>query len=222
MQCPSDEPTIMLYANPGGGDTGGDYKGNYGINWGSYNWQNQKAPAGGFPNMPNVGGAGPFELNHTSDPNKAIPITIEPRHVTDGLSNTFFSLEMLTTPSLSEAELDRRARLWTPAASTHQISTRLAPNSRPCVGSAMLGNNPDDATGCGADVGACYNRPEMGIPCLESTTGTAFTLGARSHHPGGVHVAMCDASARFVSDDVALVAWRSMSSREGEETVSIE
>jgi hypothetical protein len=221
MQCPSDEATIMVYANPGGGDPGGDYKGNYGINWGSYKWQNQKAPTpNGFPNMPNVGGAGPFELDHTLETNRAVPLTIEPRHVTDGMSTTYFSLEMLTTPSPSEEELDRRARLWTPAASTHQISTLLVPNSRSCGGSGMMGNNPDDATGCGPDVGACINRPEMGIPCQPSTTGTAFTLGARSHHPGGVHVAMCDASARFMKEDVALIVWRSQASRAGEEAVS--
>jgi hypothetical protein len=170
--------------------------------------------------MPNVGGAGPFELDHTSIATKAVPLTIEPKHITDGLSSTYFSLEMLTTPSPNDVELDRRARLWTPAASTHQISTLLTPNSQTCGGAGP--GSPDDATGCGPDVGACFHRPEMGIPCQESSTGTAFTLGARSHHPGGVHVAMCDASARFMRDDVALIAWRSMASRAGEESATAE
>jgi hypothetical protein len=168
--------------------------------------------------MPNVGGAGPFELDDDGN-----GMSIGPKHITDGTSNTFFSLEMLTTPSPSQPELDRRARLWTPAASTHQISTLLAPNSRPCGGGGMLGNNSaTNETGCGADVGACFNRPEMGIPCEESTDTPTFTLGARSHHPGGVHVAMCDASARYLREDVALIAWRSMASRAGEETTTAE
>jgi prepilin-type N-terminal cleavage/methylation domain-containing protein len=223
LQCPSDEAQLVTYANPGGGDTGGDWKGNYGINWGSYKLENQKAPLpNGFPGMPSVGGPGPFELDADG---KGMKIAM--KHLTDGTSNTFLSLEMLQTPSgTSASDLDRRARLWTPAASTHQISTLLSPNSRSCGGSAMLGDNPNDELGCGPDVGMCVNRPEMGIPCQRRDDGggaaNAFTLGARSHHPSGVHVTMCDASARFMRDDVTLLAWRSMASRAGDEATAAE
>ncbi|HEX6962608.1 MAG TPA: DUF1559 domain-containing protein [Lacipirellula sp.] len=217
--CPSDESQKVLYAKPGGGDIGGDYKGNYGINWGSFRWNNQTAPQpNGYTGMPAVGGPGPFELD-----DKVKGIEISMRHITDGSSNTYFAMEMLQAPSgTSDEDLDRRARLWTPAASTHQISTLLVPNSQRCN---ALSAAPQEATGCGGDVGMCVDRPELGLPCqrIDDNSGlnaNSFTLGARSHHPGGVHVAMCDASARFISEEIDLMAWRSMSSRAGDEVVS--
>jgi prepilin-type N-terminal cleavage/methylation domain-containing protein len=213
FQCPSDEARRMLNANAGGGDIGGDYKTSYGINWGSFRWTNQTAPVGGFPGMPNIGGPGPFEL----DANGAgVPIAM--KHITDGVSNTYFSLEMLQAPSEVTGELDRRARKWTPAASTHQISTLLVPNSKRC---SAVNAAPDDTTGCGSDVGACIDRPELGLPCqpMAEASFAQFTLGSRSNHPGGVHVAMCDASGRLITDGIDLMAWRSMSSRAGDEVV---
>lgn len=214
FQCPSDEAQRMLNANSGAGDIGGDYKTSYGINWGSFRWSNQTAPLTGYPGMPNIGGPGPFELDANS---LGVPIAM--KQVTDGLSNTYFSLEMLQAPSEAAGQLDRRARKWTPAASTHQISTLLVPNSKRC---SAVNAAPDDATGCGSDVGVCIDRPEMGLPCqpLAESNFAQFTLGARSNHPGGVHVSMCDASGRFMTDGVDLMAWRSMSSRAGDEVVS--
>lgn len=43
---------------------------------------------------------------------------------------------------------------------------------------------------------------------------------ASSRHPGGVHLLLCDASARFVSSDVDLFVWRALGTRDGEETIS--
>ncbi|BBO35647.1 DUF1559 domain-containing protein [Lacipirellula parvula] len=214
FQCPSAEQQKVLFA--AGLDAGGDYKTSYGINWGSFRWSNQTAPTGtGFPGMPNIGGPGPFELDANGD---GAPIAM--KHITDGLSNTYLSLEMIPAPSgTAAAELDRRARNWTPAASTIQISTLLVPNSRRC---SAVSAAPDDTTGCGSDVGVCIDRPEMGLPCqpLAESNFAQFTLGARSNHPGGVHVSMCDASGRFITDGIDLMAWRSMSSRAGDEVVS--
>jgi prepilin-type N-terminal cleavage/methylation domain-containing protein/prepilin-type processing-associated H-X9-DG protein len=216
LQCPSDELQKVLYANPGGGDIGGDYKGNYGINWGSFRFTNQTAPLpSGYTNMPNVGGPGPFEL----DPDgKGLEISL--RHVTDGSSNTYFALEMLQAPSgISDSDLDRRARMWTPAATTYQISTLLVPNSKACN---AANPTPDETTGCGGDVGTCIDRPDLSLPCQRTPEAIAasYTLGARSRHPGGVHVVMCDGSGRFISDSVELLAWRATSSRAGDEVVS--
>jgi prepilin-type N-terminal cleavage/methylation domain-containing protein/prepilin-type processing-associated H-X9-DG protein len=41
---------------------------------------------------------------------------------------------------------------------------------------------------------------------------------ARSFHPGGVHTGMCDGSVRFVTDSVAVSAWRAIATRSGGET----
>ena len=43
---------------------------------------------------------------------------------------------------------------------------------------------------------------------------------ATSAHTGGVMVAMCDGSLRFVRDSIALSAWRAMGSKDGGEVVS--
>lgn len=42
---------------------------------------------------------------------------------------------------------------------------------------------------------------------------------ARSQHPGGVNVAMCDGSVRFVSESISQATWRSLGSRNGGEIV---
>lgn len=43
---------------------------------------------------------------------------------------------------------------------------------------------------------------------------------ARSRHTGGVHVLMCDGSARFVSDFVDLTIWQALATRGGGEVIS--
>jgi prepilin-type processing-associated H-X9-DG protein len=51
-------------------------------------------------------------------------------------------------------------------------------------------------------------------------TSTGFQSGhkaPRSYHPGGVNMAFCDASVKFVSDNIALPVWRSLGSRAGGE-----
>jgi prepilin-type N-terminal cleavage/methylation domain-containing protein len=59
-------------------------------------------------------------------------------------------------------------------------------------------------------------------PCIDSLTRLNMVLHtSRSSHSGGVVVGMCDASVRFMSDDVTLFAWRAMGTPRGEEA-SIE
>jgi prepilin-type N-terminal cleavage/methylation domain-containing protein len=43
---------------------------------------------------------------------------------------------------------------------------------------------------------------------------------AKSNHPGGVVLGMCDAAVRFVADDVDLAVWRAVGSRAGGETIA--
>ncbi len=44
---------------------------------------------------------------------------------------------------------------------------------------------------------------------------------ARSHHPGGVNVALGDASVRFISQTIDLATWQGLGSRNGGETVQV-
>ena len=46
---------------------------------------------------------------------------------------------------------------------------------------------------------------------------TVQVTAARSRHPGGVNAALCDASVRFISDSIALEAWQSMGTMNGDE-----
>lgn len=57
-----------------------------------------------------------------------------------------------------------------------------------------------------------YDRSCMYPPGRISTT-------AASHHTGGVTLALCDGSVRFISENVSLILWRAIGSRNGREVV---
>jgi type II secretory pathway pseudopilin PulG len=234
MQCPTDTPVQVTYAQGytppdpvsklGTGDTAQDYKGNYGLNWGTGYWlQNRTGP----PSSPDVWDfatqrrrpalPGPFE-DVVKVGTKEVTKAIKLKQVADGTSKTLLFMEMIQAPTGTEAEgtngIDRRARLWIPASSTFQISTLLLPNAGACGSGVSV----DDKIGCGRDRSFC--RPDLpeSPPCLRSTTASDYTLASRSRHPSGVSVAACDASVHFVSNDIDIQIWRSYGSRAGEET----
>jgi hypothetical protein len=231
MQCPTDTPVQVTYAQGytppdpvtklGTGDTAQDYKGNYGINWGTGYWyQNRTTPT----TSPNVWDfttqtkrpalPGPFEdveTLGTRQYSKAIKL----KQISDGTSKTLLFMEMMQAPTGGppDSEIDRRARLWIPASSTYQISTLLLPNSGPCGSGLSI----DDKLGCGADKAFCLDRPPESPPCYAAGRNTVaeYTLASRSKHPGGVSVTLCDASVRFIINDVDIQVWRSYGSRAG-------
>ncbi|TWT75267.1 DUF1559 family PulG-like putative transporter [Allorhodopirellula solitaria] len=62
-----------------------------------------------------------------------------------------------------------------------------------------------------------YHEPQSGTPDMTSCGWGVF--GARSNHPGGVHVARCDGSVGFVSESIDLNVWRALSTRNGHEVM---
>jgi prepilin-type N-terminal cleavage/methylation domain-containing protein/prepilin-type processing-associated H-X9-DG protein len=58
-----------------------------------------------------------------------------------------------------------------------------------------------------------------GDPAMPAAVGprSGQVAAARSRHPGGVNVAYCDGSGRFISESIALNAWKAMGSISGEE-----
>lgn len=223
LQCPTDEAVKVPYARGfstvdpatglGSGDTAQDYKGNYGINWGTSRFQ-QLQPVWNFVTSSNQPGQpGPFE-DPVQSGTKQISKHIKTRQIIDGLSHTLMLLEMRQAPTGGPPEslIDRRGRLWIPVNTTFQISTLLLPNSARCDTSDAI----DSKRGCGPDAGGCLDVASDGLPC---SPGGVAVLASRSRHPGGVMVAMCDVSCRYVSNDVDLAAWRAIASRAGSEAV---
>jgi hypothetical protein len=238
MQCPTDTPVQVPYAQGftpadpvtklGTGDTAQDYKGNYGINWGTGYWRQDRPKPGDQPPgaaSPNVwnfitqkmekGQPGPFE-DVTEIGTKQISTPIKLRQITDGTSKTLLFMEMIQAPTGdTDALIDRRARLWIPASSTFQISTLLSPNSGACGSGLSI----DTKLGCGKDNAFGLDQPAEGLPCVtpRSNSAPGYTLASRSKHTGGVMVAACDSSVHFVANDVDIQIWRSYGSRGGEE-----
>lgn len=57
-------------------------------------------------------------------------------------------------------------------------------------------------------------------PCTTVSTAAQARLAyARSLHTGGVNVAMCDGSVRFVQNGISLVFWRAMATSQGGEVI---
>lgn len=56
------------------------------------------------------------------------------------------------------------------------------------------------------------------LDCLNSSNNLGLKT-ARSRHPGGVNLLMCDASVRFVKNNVTLAIWRAIATRAGNEAI---
>ena len=124
-----------------------------------------------------------------------INVTRGPQHITDGTSNTVAFSEMICGPDHSA---DLRGYWW--GLYGHAYSHRLSPNS------AL----PDRVI-----PGYC---DPLKSPCKPSATClTTVYMGARSLHPQGVNVALCDGSVRFVQDQIDIGVWQGLASINGSE-----
>jgi prepilin-type N-terminal cleavage/methylation domain-containing protein/prepilin-type processing-associated H-X9-DG protein len=191
FDCPSDTPATP---NPSGGGNFPDYKSNYGLNWGSWNYRQQGGPTNGtFPlNYGDQRGRAPFFVRYGA----------KFTDITDGTSSTLCMSEVLQPPynqPPGQAQVDRRGRIFNDDSFCYQISTRLKPN---------------DPKG---DYGYCDPNDKQ-YPCdilsagLTSAAGLDAYMGARSRHTGGVNVSFCDGSVRFVRDSIELATWVALSS----------
>jgi prepilin-type N-terminal cleavage/methylation domain-containing protein len=189
LTCPSDTPHVC-YACDGG--RGQDAKGNYGLNWGpgTFCCQNYDGDcsADALSAKPGQFHFAPFHLAYGA----------RMAQIKDGTSTTLAMLEMLQAPA--RQILDRRGRIWNDDSGCYQVMTMNTPNSS------------------APDVGVCNPENELvGLPCIGRGAGGTHHLAARSRHPGGVQVLMCDASSHFVSDNVDRKVWQAMSTQSGGE-----
>ncbi len=58
--------------------------------------------------------------------------------------------------------------------------------------------------------------------CTNNPNFNQVHAAARSYHPGGVNVAFCDGSVKFIKDSINLVVWRGLGSRAGAEVISAD
>lgn len=63
-----------------------------------------------------------------------------------------------------------------------------------------------------------YNPNSRQFDCGNASHNYGLTA-ARSRHTGGVHVTLCDGSVRFVSENIDLLIWQGIATRQGGEVV---
>jgi prepilin-type processing-associated H-X9-DG protein len=113
--------------------------------------------------------------------------------ITDGASNTLLAAEVVQGQGM-----DVRGFTWDGVYAG--LEAFLGPNS------------PEpDIVGSG---GFCQYPFRNNPPCV---LGSVDLYAARSRHPGGVQIALCDGSARFVKDKIARDIWRALSTSRGGE-----
>jgi prepilin-type N-terminal cleavage/methylation domain-containing protein/prepilin-type processing-associated H-X9-DG protein len=121
--------------------------------------------------------------------------------ITDGLSNTL----MLSEVNQGQG-LDARGFSWWGGGSG--FVTLYGPNA----------SDPDVMTGAW-----CNTTNPMNAPCTTASAAPPSPLsrrqGARSRHPQGVNVALCDGSCRFVRNSISLATWRALGTARGGETI---
>jgi prepilin-type N-terminal cleavage/methylation domain-containing protein/prepilin-type processing-associated H-X9-DG protein len=120
------------------------------------------------------------------------------KSLVDGSSNTLMCSEnkvfqdVAGTPDSSN---DWRGAYYDNYGVTSWISTQFPPNTM----------EPDRLR-------RCINKPKD--PCIFTTSTSSNTvMFARSYHTGGVHALLADGSVRFVSENIALVTWQNLGSR---------
>ncbi|TWU20474.1 hypothetical protein Pla52o_43520 [Novipirellula galeiformis] len=162
---------------------------NYGANFGNTDYA-QAANLNGV-----VHGGAPFRVVNNGDQD----IFKKFRDVIDGTSNTFLFGEILQ----GLASNDLRGMSWWGINSN--FTTYLPPNT----------SLPDRLH----TTSYFTNQPEMNLPCAVSTTTDPTMFAARSRHPGGVQVGLCDGSVRFITDSINLNTYRALSTTQGGEVV---
>ncbi len=128
------------------------------------------------------------------------PALVHLTSILDGTSNTLLMSEALMAHS--DQDNDWRGDIQNDDGN-FRFHGLLTPNS----------SSPDI-------IAAGWFQP-TGDPLMPAVAGavTAQVNAARSRHPDGVNVSMCDGSIRFVANSVNLVVWQALSTMDGGESV---
>jgi len=118
-------------------------------------------------------------------------------NITDGLSNSLAYGEHLRGNINPEESM--RGSYWYDFPGAAWTFTFVGPNS-PVPDNLRISSCPAPA-----------NRPDLNLPCVPVNGSTEWT-GARSRHPSGLQVSLCDGSVHFISNSIGLNEWRALGS----------
>lgn len=191
--CPSDRPEAMWR-----GDSYWRARGNYTLNWGNFKIPHdqtlEQMAANGIP----VAQA-PF--GWTDPTSNAESRTTSFAEFTDGTSNTM----LLSETIFPNADED------------YDVRGDWMNDDWPCT-MYMTVNGPNTTV---ADVSPFVPDPiDPDDPPYTNVGSGNSHKAARSRHSGGVNVAFADGSVRMIQDGIALTAWQSLGSMNGEEVVT--
>ncbi|EAQ82284.1 DUF1559 domain-containing protein [Blastopirellula marina] len=140
----------------------------------------------------------PFGVRHTYRMSQII----------DGTSNTACFSEIIIASA--NAVNDNRGDILNDEGSPGFMSI-LTPNS----------SSPDQCRQCKASAMDVNHNDYRSIPCTIAADNSEMQIAARSRHPGGVIVSMCDGSVRFVGETISQSVWQGVLSGRGGEVVQL-
>ena len=147
-----------------------------------------------YDTAPNLGALAPF---YHVNGNRSTPGVVKLTYIADGTANTLMMSETLMAKSKDDN--DWRGDIQNDDG-VFKFMTLTTPNS-----SAVDVVNwaiPD-------------NDPAMPV----TTAGTQYSA-ARSRHTGGVNVALCDGSIRFIRNSIPLATWQALGTMNGSEVIN--
>jgi len=214
--CPSDPNNQNLAGGAGWPVTSQNYVVNFGnsiVDQSAYYlWNGIKLPFLGAP-FTDVGSP---DVDITGYNGPTLSGTVNFAGIPDGLSMSMMTSEILVGTSISPS-LDLRGFSWWGGA---PMFTGLYPpnSSQPDVTYSASYCSPAPPAKGGPN-------PPCAVWTYQVSSGGTFTgLGlfndARSKHPGGVNVGMCDGSVRFIKNSVNIYTYQSIASTKGTEVVS--
>jgi prepilin-type N-terminal cleavage/methylation domain-containing protein len=158
----------------------------------------------GINNGDYVTGDGVFLLNN--------PVAF--RNITDGTSNTAAFSESIIGDGQNVANTPQRQAV--------QLSGSTLPTPNACGSGPWVGKRGDRWIN-GGYLSTAYNHfvpPNNSTwDCLNSSNNFGLKT-ARSLHPGGVGMLLCDGSTRFVTSGVDVTTWKAIATRDGGETIA--